>query len=81
MSALRQFLEAFFGPLDQLLGSLPLMTGRVAVALLLLVPLVWVLRLDREFILLGSPDRARWRDLRLWAVLVTLPYLAIYLFL
>ena len=40
-----------------------------------------VLRLDRDFIYLGSPDRSRWRDLRLWAVVVTVPYLLIYLLL
>lgn len=81
MTALRGLLEALFSPVDRLLGALPLASGKVAVALLLLVPLVWVLRLDRDFVLLGSPDESRWRDLRLWAVVVTVPYLLIYLFL
>ena len=42
-------------------------------------PAARALRLDRRFIYLGSPDQSRWRDLRIWAVIVTVPYLLIYL--
>jgi hypothetical protein len=31
--------------------------------------------------LLGSPDKARWRDLRLWVPILLVPYLLIYLFI
>jgi hypothetical protein len=31
--------------------------------------------------LLGSPDQARWRDLRLWIPVILVPYLLIYLFI
>ena len=81
MSALRTVLETLLAPFHALLGSLPLGFARVAVVLLLVLPLVVVLRLDRDVIYLGSADRSRWRDLRLWAVVVTVPYLLIYLFL
>ncbi len=81
MSALRALFEAIFGPLNAALGSLPLGVAPAFVALLLILPLVWVLRLGRASVFRGAPDEAWWRDLRLWAVVVTLPYLVIYLWL
>ena len=41
--------------------------------------LVWVWTLRREFVFRGAPDQQWWRDLRLWATLVVIPYVAVYL--
>ncbi len=82
MEALRTLLEAFFGPFDRALLSLPLWVARFSAVLLLLVPALWVaLRSERSVVMRGAPDDSRWRDLRLWAILVTLPYVLIYLLL
>ncbi len=81
LATLEAALEFVLGPADALLGSLPLWTARVAVALLLVLPAAAVWRLDRDWVLRGAPNRARWRDLRVWAVLFVVPYLVIYLFL
>ena len=76
---LRPFLEAIFTPLDRALGSIPFAAARwIVVAFLVLAALV-PLALSKDFIYLGSPDRGRVRDLRLWALVIMLPYVLIYL--
>lgn len=78
---MRTVLEFVLGPIDAVLGALPLWSARVAVALLLILPAVAVWRLSREWVLRGAPDGAQWRDLRVWAALFIVPYLVIYLLL
>ena len=78
---MRTILEFVLGPINAAMGALPLWSARVAVALLLVLPAVAGWRLSRDWVLRGAPDRAKWRDLRVWAALFILPYLAIYLLL
>ncbi len=78
---MRSILEFVLGPIDAALGALPLWSARIAVALLLILPAAAVWRLNRDWVLRGAPDHARWRDLRIWAALFTVPYLVIYLLL
>jgi len=86
MTALTEFLstwlvpplKAFFGPIDAWLASLPQAMARVCAVGLFLLAAGWVWTIKRDFIYLGAPDRSRWRDLRIWAVLALLPYVIIY---
>lgn len=39
---------------------------------------VWVFRLPREELLDDAPDRARWRDLRLWVLPLAVVQVALY---
>lgn len=68
-------------PLDQWLVSLPMGVAQVAVLGLFALTGVWLWTLKKDYIYLGAPDQARWRDLRIWATLVLLPYIAVYAFL
>lgn len=72
-------LKAVLGPLDVWLSGLPPWTGRLCAIVLFLAGAVWALTLKRSYVYLGAPDDARWRDLRLWALLATLPYIVLYL--
>ena len=67
--------------MNALLASIPMGLAKAAIVALLIVPVIWAVRLKRDFIYLGSPGQERWRDLRIWAVVVTVPYVLIYLFL
>lgn len=68
-------------PVDRWLGSLP-MSVAVACALGLYAgAVVWVWTLRREFVFRGAPDKRWYRDLRLWATVVVMPYVAIYILL
>lgn len=73
-------LRAILSPLDAWLNSLPDWSGKVCALGLFVLACLWVFTLKREYIYLGAPDKAGWRDLRWWAVVFLLPYVAIYLF-
>lgn len=71
-------LKALHEPLDQWLGSLPMSIAMSCAIGLYVVAFVWVWCLKREFVFRGTPDNRWWRDLRIWATLVLIPYVAIY---
>lgn len=75
---MREALGAIFDPLSAALGAVPLGAGRFITVGFLLLATVATLFLPANYVYLGSPDRRRWRDLRLWAVSIMLPYLLIY---
>ena len=56
-------------------GPVPVVGGQRGAYVTALAPLA----LPKDFIYLGSPDRSRVRDLRLWALIIMLPYILIYL--
>ena len=88
MEKLTQFLEQQLVPLlkpsvdafHALIDPLPPSVWRFSICAYLVLGTVWALFLSRDYVLLGSPDRARWRDLRLWVPVLLVPYLLIYLF-
>lgn len=72
-------LKAALEPLDAWIDSLPLWVGTACAVGLFVIVGLWALTLKRSYIYLGAPDQARWRDLRIWTVLVLLPYIIVYL--
>ena len=88
MERLTQFLEQQLVPLlkpsvdvfHAVIDPLPPSVWRFSICAYLVLGTVWALFLSRDYVLLGSPDRARWRDLRLWVSVLLVPYLLIYLF-
>ncbi len=81
LNPLARALRAVLAPLDSFLGGLPLEVGRWCAAVLLVAAALGVFLLKRDYVYLGAPDKAAWRDLRFWTLLALLPYVAIYLFL
>ena len=74
-------LKALHTPIDDWLGSLPLSVALGCAIGLYLVAILWVWALKKEFVFRGAPAKG-WRyDLRLWATLVVIPYVAAYLLL
>ncbi|HVR30633.1 MAG TPA: hypothetical protein VMS86_14000 [Thermoanaerobaculia bacterium] len=78
---MRSFLQAVLGPFDALLGAIPLEAARWIVVGFFLIAGAGALLVPRAFVFRGAPDDRWHRDLRLWAILVLLPYLLIYAFL
>ncbi len=68
-------------PVDAWLGRLPMWVAMTCAVGLYVVALIWTWLLPREFIFRGAPDQARGADLRIWATVVILPYIAVYLWL
>jgi hypothetical protein len=74
-------LKALQQPVDDWLGGLPMWIAVACAVGLYVVALFWTWALSRDFVYRGAPDQKRWRDLRIWATLVILPYIAVYLWL
>jgi hypothetical protein len=74
---LKPFFESFHAMIDQL----PPPVWRFSICAYLVMGTIWALFLSRDYVLLGSPDQARWRDLRLWVPVLLVPYLLVYLFI
>lgn len=72
-------LQGIFGPLDAILESIPFGAARWIVVGFLVVAALSPLLLSDAYIYVGSADRRRRRDLRLWALLIMLPYILIYM--
>ena len=74
-------LKALHEPIDAWLGSLSMNVAMACALGLYAIAVVWVWTLPREFVFRGAPDQKPWRDLRVWATLVVIPYVAVYLLL
>ena len=72
-------LKSIQQPIDEWLGQLPMSVAMVCCIGLFAVALLWVWTLKRDFIFRGAPGAERWRDLRIWATLVVIPYILVYL--
>ena len=75
---MKAVLQAIFAPFDALLGAIPLGVARWIVVGFFLAAGAAVLLMPRELVFRGAPDRRLRHDLRLWAILVLLPYVVIY---
>ena len=74
-------LKAFHQPIDAWLASLPMWVAMGCAMALFISAIVWVWCLRRDFVFRGAADRTVTRDLRIWATVVVVPYIAIYLWL
>ena len=74
-------LKALHEPIDAWLGSLPMSVAMICAIGLYVIAVIWVWTIPKEFVFRGAPDQKPWRDLRVWATLVTVPYVIIYLWL
>lgn len=72
-------LGRWHGALDDWISSLPEWSGRACAVALFVAAALWAFTLPHDYIYLGAPDRAWWRDLRWWAAVALLPYIFIYL--
>ena len=74
-------LKPAFDSFHSVIDQLPPLVWRFSICAYLVMGTVWALFLSRDYVFLGSPDQARWRDLRLWVPVLLVPYLLIYLFI
>ncbi len=78
MTILRTLFDLTLGTAERAMAALPLSSARWFALVLLIVPVLLVARIRPQTLLADAPDAARWRDLRWWAALFTLPYVLIY---
>jgi hypothetical protein len=63
----------------QWLKDLPLYWGKVAAVIGFAGMIIWAWLRPKSFILQQSPDKRWWRDLRIWATVLLLIQIIIYL--
>ncbi len=61
------------------LENIPILSGKILITLLYLLLAFWVIKRSKSFVLEGAPTRRKWRDLRLWALLLIGIQIALYL--
>jgi hypothetical protein len=61
------------------LAELPLMWGKVIAVVAFIGIAIWAWARPKSFIYHGAPDSARWRDLRVWATVLMVVQIVIYL--
>lgn len=61
------------------LGQIPLFYAKIITGFLYLLLVVWVLRSPKSFILRAAPTKRKWRDLRLWAILLITIQIFLYI--
>lgn len=74
-------LQSIEAPIDRFFNGLPTWAGQACVTALFVAACLWALTRPRAFVYLGAPDQAKWRDLRIWAALLSTPYVLIYWFM
>ncbi len=74
-------LKSIQHPIDKWLGALPMSVAMICCIGLFVAALIWVWCLKRDFVFRGAPGHEWWRDLRLWATFVVIPYITVYLWL
>jgi uncharacterized membrane protein YeiB len=70
--------SAALAPLDHALDALPMWVAQVCAIGLFVIAGAAVCVLRRRFVYIGAPDQQRWRDLRIWSLLLLLPYIFVY---
>ena len=61
------------------LESVPLYWAKIIGTLFFLSAIAWVLFRPKAYIYRGAPDKKAWRDLRVWAVVILVVQIIIYL--
>lgn len=78
---MRRLFEIIFNPLDGMLGAIPLSAARWVTVGFLLLAVGACFLLKKDYVFLGARERHWWLDLRLWALVIMIPYILIYLLL
>ena len=65
--------------MSEWLAELPLVWGKVVAVVAFVGIAVWAWKRPKSFVYQGAPDSKRWRDLRLWASILMVVQIVIYL--
>jgi hypothetical protein len=77
---MKELFQAAGGALISALGWIPDWGVKLLVILIFACLVYLALRLPREYIFIGAPNRKWWRDVRIWVVVVVFLEVLMYLF-
>ena len=52
--------------------------ARIFIITAFFIPFIFALTMKKEYILKGAPDRKRWRDLKIWVLILVIIQTIIY---
>jgi hypothetical protein len=58
--------------------NVPEVWARVLIIMAFFIPFIFALTMKKAYILKGAPDRKRWRDLKLWVLILVFIQTIIY---
>ena len=61
------------------LKDIPLYWAKVIAIIFFIVIIIWALTRPKEYIFKGATNRKVWRDLRLWAAIILIVQIIVYL--
>lgn len=61
------------------LADVPLYWAKILGTIFFVSVIVWALKRPKEYIFKGAPDRKRWRDLRIWAAIILIVQILLYI--
>lgn len=61
------------------LSDLPLYWAKIVGTVFFVCVIIWALTRPKDYVFRGAPDRKLWRDLRLWAVVVLVVQIVLYM--
>jgi len=59
-------------------NNVPEVWARVFIILAFFIPFIFALTMKKDYILMGASDKRRWRDLKLWVLLLVIVQTLIY---
>jgi hypothetical protein len=73
-------LKALFGPYNYIMNQLPPLCWKLSAVSIFVFAMIWVCRLNPEYVNLDAPSKKWYHDLRVWTVFSMLPHVCIYLY-
>lgn len=62
-----------------MLQNIPLIWAKYIAGIFFIAMIVWVMVLPKEYIFKGAPDKKGWRDLRIWAAIILIVQIILYI--
>ncbi|MCK4304619.1 MAG: hypothetical protein KAY24_10320 [Candidatus Eisenbacteria sp.] len=59
--------------------DIPLFWAKILGTIFFVSVIIWALMRPKEYIFRGAPDRKRWRDLRIWAAVILVVQIILYI--
>ena len=60
-------------------SRIPLYWGVVVTVILYVGIGIWAILRPKKYIFIGAPNQAKWRDLRIWTVILVVIQIAVYI--
>ena len=61
-------------------NNIPEIWARIFIIIAFIIPFVFALTMKKKYILKGAPDNKKWRNLKLWVLLLVIIQIVVYVY-